>query len=143
MAARILPEPNSGCWLWDGPMFPNGYGSARAEHGTARMAHRVAYEIFVGPIPDGLVIDHLCRNRACVNPAHLEPVTFRENCIRGVGLAKGHAFRRAIKACPRGHPYDEANTYLRPDGARGCRECNRIRNRTRTKLKAEGVRVRY
>jgi hypothetical protein len=130
MAARSMPEPNSGCWLWTGTMFPNGYGMVRnvnARRGAA-LAHRVSYELHCQPIPDGLVIDHLCRNRCCVNPAHLEPVTFTENCVRGVGLKKGHAFQRAKTHCPKGHPYDEANTYWRKGGARGCRECGRQRS---------------
>jgi hypothetical protein len=81
------------------------------------MAHRLSYEHHVGPIPDGLQIDHTCRNRKCVNPEHLEPVTNAENTTR-----QDHAERRKTH-CPKGHPYDEANTYVDPSGARRCRAC--------------------
>ena len=75
------PEQNSGCWLWLGATTDNGYGSFWAD-GRSHRAHRFAYAQFVGPIPSGLTLDHLCRNRICVNPKHLEPVTDRENILR-------------------------------------------------------------
>jgi hypothetical protein len=101
------------CWPWLGTMKGNGYGMLvvrRVKH----LAHRFAYELLVGPIPAGLQLDHLCRNRRCVNPAHLEPVTARENTIRGKAL---------ITACPRGHAYTPENTDVRRNGHRSCREC--------------------
>jgi len=108
------------CWEWTGSLNPHGYGAFNVNDGH-RQAHRVAYEIIVGPIPDGLQIDHLCRNPPCVNPAHLEAVTQRENILRGVGFAAKAA--RATH-CPSGHPYNEANTYVSPStGWRRCRTC--------------------
>ena len=94
--------PN-GCWLWTGACSRRGYGAILADFPDRRMlcAHRAAYEMLVGPIPDGLQLDHLCRNRPCVNPAHLEPVTGRENVLRGTGFAAENA---AKTHCVRG-PY--------------------------------------
>lgn len=78
---RILVH-DTGCWLWQGEMNRNGYGRVWV-NGKRLMSHRVTYELLVGPIADGLVLDHLCKNRACCNPEHLEPVTIRENTLRG------------------------------------------------------------
>ena len=89
-------------------------------------AHRVAYELLIGPIPAGLELDHLCRNRLCVNPAHLEPVTRQTNQHRGASVS-GISVRATH--CPEGHPYDADNTYVRPNGHRVCRECARRRQR--------------
>src|SRR5690348_1907218 len=94
------------CWTWQATQT-NGYGQFKID-GKQRYAHRVSYELTVGPIPDGLQIDHLCRNRACVNPAHMEPVTPRVNTLRGIG---GAAARAARTHCPRGHAYTAENTY--------------------------------
>lgn len=110
------------CWLWTGGIHKNGYASFRVA-GVRTMAHRWAYEHFVGPIPDGLQIDHLCRVRHCVNPSHMEPVTPRENTNRSP-LARVHRTH-----CPEGHPYDEANTYY--EAASGCRRCRICRSRQR------------
>lgn len=105
------------CWLWTAYTMPNGYGTWRQT-----LAHRVAYELSIGPIPDGLQLDHLCRVRNCVRPDHLEPVTCRENLLRGDTITA-----RCVAAthCPHGHPYDEANTYRSPtNGSRSCRACS-------------------
>jgi hypothetical protein len=119
IAASVLVGDE--CWNWIGERTPKGYG--RMRHGSEReYAHRVLYELLVGPIPEGSQLDHLCRNRACVRPAHLEPVTCRENLMRGQTLAAENA---AKTRCPRGHPYDEVNTYVDPSGARRCRVCAR------------------
>ena len=115
-----LSAPN-GCWLWTAGKFINGYGAFRLGNRTV-YAHRFSYEALVGPIPPELQIDHLCRVRRCVNPAHLEPVTCRENTLRGDTSAAHNA---AKTECPQGHPYDEENTYLDPKGGRRCRECAR------------------
>lgn len=112
------------CWLWRSSLSRDGYGRFYVDgrRSTRRrvQAHRFAYEDVVGPIPEGLTLDHLCRMRSCVNPYHLEPVTNRENIQRGVVI-------RAPSHCPQGHAYDTANTRFRPDGRRRCAECYRIR----------------
>ena len=97
-----LSDPG-GCWPWAGSLRSYGYGQFSISHSVNAFAHRVAYEILVGPIPAGLTLDHLCRNRRCVNPAHLEPVTMRENILRGTSFS-AQAARRTH--CPFGHPYD-------------------------------------
>lgn len=116
------------CWLWLGAKHPAGYGQAwdPSSH-RRRGAHRMAYEGVIGPIPEGLELDHLCRVPACVNPGHLEPVTHAENMARGRHFDVG-AVQRAVTHCPKGHPYSEANTY-RYRGTRECRACVRDRKR--------------
>lgn len=107
----------NGCWIWQGSVHPTErYGSVFVD-GRPVGAHRFSYEAFVGPIPDGLHLDHLCRTRSCVNPQHLEPVTLAENNRRAPSAngAKTH--------CRNNHPYDEANTYRSSNG-RSCRRCN-------------------
>lgn len=109
---------DGGCWDWVGGHTANGYGYW---HGIG--AHRVAYQTLVAPIPTGLTLDHLCRNRSCVNPAHLEPVPQGENTRRGTGPVAVNA-RRA--ACVHGHALTPENVYVRPDGrGRQCRTCIR------------------
>lgn len=119
---RTKIEVGLGCWEWRAARTGGGYGYIHWD-GRTCLAHRVVYELLRGPIDAGLVIDHLCRNRGCVNPVHLEPVTERVNILRGnspwaLGSKQTH--------CKRGHPFDEENTYVRPDrGARVCRACLR------------------
>lgn len=111
-----------GCWLWIGAKLNDGYGLRKRE-GRTWLAHRDAYEHLVGPIPDDLETDHLCRVRECCNPAHLELVTHAEN-LRRRSEAQTH--------CKHGHEFTEANTYRRKtDGARSCRECGRQKSRAR------------
>lgn len=105
-----------GCWLWTAHILPNGYGQFYWR-GSMGLAHRVAYELMVGAIPDGLTIDHLCRNTRCMNPDHMEPVSNEENARRG-GLQK--------YACDRRHPTRPPRWGYRKDGRRYCRECGRI-----------------
>lgn len=126
--AKVDKNGPNGCWLWtaaklQGPGGGRGYGVFGIK-GKNKPAHRVAYEILVGPIPDGLTLDHLCRVRHCVNPHHLEPVTNRENVLRGVGIT---ARLHRQTHCKRGHPFDENNTYINPSGYRQCKACWQVR----------------
>lgn len=125
-------EKSNGCWEWTASKDPHGYGTVRNDKKTLG-AHRVSYELIVGKIPDGLDLDHLCRNPGCVNPAHLEPVTHRENVRRGnAGL---HC---AIKThCPHRHEYTPENTAIYDDGLRRCRECRRLRAAKYNKIRKE------
>lgn len=113
------------CWLWGAGKNQDGYG--RFWDCTRKVqAHRFAYELLIGPIPNGLELDHLCRVRNCVNGKHMEPVTHQENARRGeVGLAGGRRMR-AKTHCPRGHAYDSDNTYRNLRGQRSCRTCCRV-----------------
>ena len=121
---KVLPTP-SGCWEWAGWHNHKGYGMFWFE-GRDQPAHRVSYTLSVGEIPAGLDLDHLCRNRGCVNPAHLEPVTRGENLLRGDTF---NARNAAKTECPKGHPYDDKNTYTTRKGGRSCRTCHRERMR--------------
>lgn len=120
---EIVEREDTHCWEWQRAISGDtGYGSLWHE-GRVRGAHRVFYEDLVGPIPDGLEIDHLCRNRRCVNPGHLEPVTHAENMRRGAVATATH--------CKNGHEFTPENTYGRQDdhGDRQCRTCARLRQR--------------
>lgn len=120
--AKVWFKP--GCWEWQAGKATAGYGTFWT--GDRFMsAHRYAFELYVGPIPVDLQLDHLCRNRGCVNPNHLEPVTARENALRGEGPTAVNARRNE---CVNGHPFDEGNTYQRPASRPG-RECRACRVR--------------
>ena len=109
-------DKSDGCWVWTAWNNGQGYGRFSGGRG-ATYAHRFSYELARDAIPDGLQLDHLCRNRGCVNPAHLEPVTNRENALRGATATKTH--------CKHSHPFDVGNTYITPAGHRDCRACHR------------------
>lgn len=125
---RVRIDDAAGCWLWTGPLS-DGYARAWIG-GSDALLHRVVYGVLKAPIPDGLVIDHLCRQRNCLNPEHLEPVTNRENLVRGSTLAAANVKKTH---CPYGHAYD--NLRARPDGRffRACKACERRRWHERSK----------
>ena len=120
---KIYPEPNTGCWIWGGALSGkngNQYGNVRF-NGKSRRVHRVVYELLVGPIPDGLDLDHLCRMGVCSNPQHLEAVTTKINVARGIGNPNQYKTH-----CKRGHAFTPENTYTFRR-MRHCRACNRTR----------------
>lgn len=124
LASKIEVD-GDGCWLWLAHCDRNGYGKAQSGVKSKGMvAHKAVYQILVGQVPEGLTLDHLCRVRNCVNPAHLEPVTLKENVGRGTARCS------KITHCPAGHAYDADNTYAYR-GARFCRECYRQKGRER------------
>lgn len=119
-----------GCWWWTGAKIRHsGYGRIYSggdpAEPTVMYAHRFAYKHLIGPIPQGLVLDHLCRNASCVNPLHLQPVTNRENVVRG----SARAAKVGLRTCPWGHSYTPENTYLSSSGGRACRTCRRVGTR--------------
>lgn len=121
------------CWEWGGTILNNGYGRFMVKKKTV-LVHRYSYELYVGEVPEGLVIDHLCRNRRCVNPDHLEPVTNEENLFRGLGY---RIMNGMDDSCIRGHKYTEENTYWPPNGgAMRCRMCARQHDRNRNRKRA-------
>ena len=134
---KVSVDP-SGCWLWTAFKSEKGYGQFGVrEQGQRRTvrAHRYAYESIVGPIPSGLTLDHLCRVRHCVNPAHLEKATVRVNVLRGDGITA-----RQLRAphCAKGHPYTTENTSLLHGWriCRVCRKANNQRKRANRRLRA-------
>jgi hypothetical protein len=118
---RRTTRTQGGCLEFVGARLSDGYGRVRV-FGKNRRAHRVVYEALVGPVPAGLVLDHLCRNRMCVNVDHLEAVTDRENTMRSP-IAPAAINARKTE-CHRGHPFDDANTRIGTDGRRICRICS-------------------
>lgn len=130
--ARVEKNPSpDGCWTWLGRVNNAGYGSIRimGRAASPMLVHHFAYELLVGSIPQGGEIDHLCKNRRCVNPTHLEVVTHSENCKRGNSGLAWALHQRAKTHCPKGHPYDLFNTYYDKNGGRQCRICKSERAR--------------
>jgi hypothetical protein len=136
IASRLILDPETGCLIWTGPKNSDGYGRVHVPGVGTRLVHRVVWEKFNGPIPFGLVIDHLCRNRSCASIAHLEITTTRLNLLRGATLAADQASRTH---CPAGHELAGANLVAAQlkRGWRKCRTCDGVRSR----LQAEAVRA--
>lgn len=123
----LTPVTESGCWLWIGATNWRGYGQFKLA-GSAIQAHRVSYQLFVGPIPEIYTIDHLCRVRCCVNPTHLEAVPHGVNLLRGDTI---NAIAASKTQCPQGHPYSGENLIIKKEGTRACRTCKNIIHRKR------------
>jgi hypothetical protein len=119
-----------GCWLWTGSTNDNGYGKITIHHPVKKTlsVHRLVYSLLVGPVPPGSELDHVCKTRTCCNPAHLEPVSHRENVLRTDAAHKTH--------CKHGHEFTPENTLLNPRGHRLCRACAKLRNQAYHKRKA-------
>lgn len=115
---KIEVDRDTGCVVWVGALGTHGYGNFYVG-GRYLRAHRFAYEYFVGEIPDGLTLDHLCRNRACVSPMHLEAVTLKVNNERGSKATQTH--------CVNGHQFTTENTIIRSNGTRRCKACQYAR----------------
>jgi hypothetical protein len=122
--SRFVPEPNTGCWIWSAAVDNRGYGRISV-HNKWRHAHRFLYEQYVGSVPEGLELDHICRTPCCVNPEHLEPVTHQEN-MRRAGASGAMGIRNKRKShCPNGHEYAGSNLYVTSNGWRQCHECRK------------------
>jgi hypothetical protein len=136
--AKVALPDARGCLVWTGPGSGTGYGKFRRFRRSV-FAHRFAYMALVGPIADGLVLDHLCRNRACVRPDHLDAVTQRVNVLRGESPAACHA---VATHCPAGHAYNKVNTLVSKRGSRLCRACHRDKERSRRAANRDAINAR-
>ncbi len=131
--SRYIPVPESGCWLWLGPLHKTGY-ALFYWNGKQSYAHRFSHEAFKGQIHEGLQIDHLCRVQCCVNPDHLEAVTLKVNVLRGISPIANNSRETH---CPAGHAYSYENTYVPPSGGRYCRSCMRLANKDKAARRKE------
>lgn len=123
--SKVDRKQENQCWMWLDTPLQSGYGRFYIR-GIPKQAHRVSYELLVGPIPEGKCLDHLCRNTLCVNPKHLDPVSNRENILRGVGIT---AKRFSSPTCIHGHQLFGDNLYVTRQGHRRCRTCLRVSQR--------------
>ena len=125
---------NQGCWEWKSPLHDGGYATMSVDD-KSQYIHRLIYEYYHGQIQSDLQIDHLCRNRKCVNPIHLELVTQKENIMRGKGVGVLNSLKTQ---CPKGHPYTKENLIMYKDGSKKCRICHNERQKQyQRKLKEE------
>ena len=136
---RLRYVTDSECWEWIGSITKNGYGvtnigsRSNGQKRTTAYIHRASYELYVGAIPEGRDLDHLCRNRKCFNPKHLEPVTRKENVLRGIGPKIFGALNGTKAHCKNGHPFTSDNTIYRANGKwRRCKMCDQNRSKHRT-----------
>lgn len=121
--SRYDIDPVTECWVWNKGRFSSGYGALYVGSNN-KPAHRIGYELLIGPIPEGLELDHLCRNRPCVNPWHMEAVTHEENVRRGEAF---NAIANFNNVCVRGHQLTDWNVYVKRDGRRQCKACHKAR----------------
>jgi len=131
---RCYPIPECGCWVWGNSLKGSGYAQVGYGNRTSVAAHRVAYELKFGPVPEGLELDHKCRVPCCINPDHLEPVTHKVNMLRGAlpaiareQVKRFHEGKRAQTHCKRGHEFTTVNTHIGKSGSRFCLECRKSR----------------
>lgn len=136
--AKVDKNAPNGCWLWTASRFAAGYGQFRYSPQKNGRAHSWSYEHFKGPIPEGLQIDHLCKNKLCVNPDHLEAVTAMVNVHRSNNACAVNARKTH---CPQGHAYSLENTYVDPAGRRICRACSTAAKRAWAEANREKLRA--
>lgn len=129
-----LEASGDDCWRWTGAKSRNGYGRFYDESGRVVQAHRWAYGYVVAPVPDELVVDHLCRNPGCVRPSHLDPVSQASNATRGLDVG-----RPRVETCRKGHPLTDDNVDVRPDGGRRCSQCRRARENAHNAQRRQAV----
>lgn len=125
---RHIEFHRCGCWEWTGPTTDKGYARISQSKTSWVLGHRLFFEIFRGKVPDGLDLDHLCRNRNCINPSHLEPVSRRENVMRG---RSPFILAHHSGSCVRGHQMTPDNTYISPKGQKHCKACRQMREKKR------------
>lgn len=138
LVSKIDPQSTDECWEWKGGKTGGGYGSMKVE-GVMILVHQIAYTLWVGPLTVDMIVHHKCENRACINPHHLELLTSSQHKLLHPS-SNPHDCKKNITHCPKGHIYDESNTYLHK-GARYCRECKRASVRLSNQKHKERISV--